>query len=179
MIISENNIQKVELDNDIVIKTFKGAKDIHGHALYNNQLGDVWFDRYKKYREIVPSICEVYEVTPNRIVMEYVKGEPVIFRTCTKKELNAVLLYYYELMRGSLTYYIEYGHYFVHGDMNPTNMLLQTRDVFPPTGSAKGTKKELLNLRLIEPDGFFRHARLDLNNFIMNQMRFSTRLMYV
>lgn len=171
MLLSENDIQKVELDNNVVIKTFKGAKDIHGHALGNNQLGDIWFERYKRYREIVPSICEVYEVTSNRIVMEYVKGESVHFRTCTKKELNAVLLYYYELMRGSLTYYNEYGHYFVHGDMNPTNMLLQTRDAYP--------SKELLNLRLIEPDGFFKHARLDLNNFIMNQMRFSTRLMYV
>jgi len=179
MIISDNERQKVELDNNIIIKTFKGLKDPNGHSLYNNQLGELWFERYKRYREIVPSICEVYEVTENSIVMEYVKGEPVIFRTCSKKELNAVLLYYYELMRGSLTYYNEYGHYFVHGDMNPTNMLLQTRDVYPSTVSTKGTKKELLNLRLIEPDGFFKHARLDLNNFIMNQMRFSTRLMYV
>lgn len=163
MIISDNERQRVELVNDIVVKTFKGKKDSNGFPLYNDQLGDVWFDRYKKYREIVPSICEVYEVTPNRIVMEYVKGEPVIFRTCSRKQLHQVLLYYYELMIGSLTYYNQYGHYFIHGDMNPTNMLI-------PTGS---------NLRLIEPDGFRESKTLDLNQFLINQMRFSTRLMYV
>jgi hypothetical protein len=161
MILSHSASSEVKLITpNIVQKNFKGVKD--KVVLYNNQLGEDWLNDYIYFRRSFSSLVEVYSCTDNRIEMEYIEGEIINFRTCSKKVLHQVLLFTYDLMKASIIFCDTHGYYFVHGDMNPTNFIQ--------------TKK---GIRLIEPDGFRRYNKLDMNQWVIHQMRFSTRLMNV
>ena len=98
MIIRDTETHKIELIDNVIIKTFK-----RGYEKYNNnQLGNLWFEKWKDFKKKVPSIVDIYEVTPERIVMENIEGEIIRFRYCTKIDLNNLLKYYYEIMTTTL-----------------------------------------------------------------------------
>jgi len=158
MIIRDTETHKIELVDNVIIKTFK-----RGYEKYNNdQLGNLWFEKWKDFKIKVPSIVDIFEVTSERIVMEYIEGEVTRFRYCTKTDLNNLLKYYYEIMTATLETCNEDGYYFLHEDMNAKNIINSQN-----------------KLRLIEPDAFRIVKNLDLSFFIMNQMRFSSRMLFV
>lgn len=130
-----NQYLKVEKVGNTIEKTFLCDPS----ELFN--YSEEWLDAYQKFHKLYGCVPEIYEATPNKIVMEYIDGirldEYQIMNKKDKLVNIKIAEQCVEIFHNCLEFSISIGNLFLHSDMHPKNYIMKDNSLY-----------------LIDPDSF-------------------------